>query len=173
MKIKLLIMCFVLSVSQATCVNMLKDIDDKQDNTLVVDYCDYGWRLEIFNDKEKSSIYSDSKFFINSHENKNLKKLVDGYKKLLAWFNKAKENNVKIEKSINVFYKKESELNLKFDSTKNINVTLQGIDVSTGLYTDGSFVLTNRSHIEKLTKQLEDIYKNGKANFEKYTKDFK
>ena len=93
-KILILLFISILGLQANSCVNMLTQHDILK-NFIKIDYCDNNlYKIELKNSNPYLSNYADN---FTSEE---FDKIIDGYKKALDWYSKAKANKIDIEKVI-------------------------------------------------------------------------
>ncbi len=165
MKVKSLIILFILTSSLfATCVQIL-NFDDDLEKTMTLEYCD--------NDKVMITLKNPNKFLDDYTEKLTLKqfdKLISSYEKVLEWSEKAKMMKIDMTKYITII---PLSLTLAFNSRKrgdNTYITLLGLKSP---LEKGAFSLAIKWRIRFFIKQLKDARKNGPTKYKKVVNEFK
>lgn len=160
-KILILLFISILGLQANSCVNMLTQQDVVQ-YFIKIDYCNNNlYKIELKNSNPYLRNYDDN------FTNEEFDKLIDGYKKALDWFSKAKANKVDVEKIIDI---KEKNFSLIFTSqNKAADVRILAVGVQSRSK-NGIFGITKEDELKKFITSLEKV-KNESAEQMKKTQD--
>jgi len=147
----------------ATCIQMLNETDEWKGN-IKISYCD-GNKIQIYL-KNKNQFLTDYSKMITLTE---FNKMINGYKKTLKWYDKAKKMKITIDKNIFLI---PNNLALDFDSRDNasfISIVIFGENSSVE---SGFFSISKRGKLADIISKLKNIKDNGKAKFKKQSSAF-
>lgn len=163
-RILILLFISIIGLQASSCVNMLTQHDVVK-HFIKIDYCDNNlYRIELMNTNKYLSNYTDD------FTNEEFDKIIDGYKKALDWYSKAKINKMDIEKYITI---REKSFTLIFTSSdKATDITVDTIGYQSNSK-NGVFGLTKESEIKNFILSLEKIKKESKEQMEKTNNLFK
>jgi len=158
-----LMIALLSSWINATCIQMLNETDILKGN-IKISYCDSDM-IKIFL-KNKNQFLNDYSKMITFVE---FKKIINGYKKTLEWYDKAKKMKVSIDKEIPIIPNK---LILDFYSKDNASLILVLVAGQNSSTESGMFGIAKRHKLTDMISKLEYIKNNGKAEFKKQSDAF-
>lgn len=163
---KILIFLFIsiIGLQANSCVNMLTQ-NDVLKYFIKIDYCDNSlYKIELKNSNKYLNNYTAN------FTNEEFDKLIDGYKKILDWYYKAKTSKIDIEKSIDIKEKSFTLTFISLDKASKIRAIAAGMENDSE---SGAFGLTKENELKDFILSLEKIKKESKEQMEKTNNMFK